>query len=491
MKRSLKLLLAAGLLGLLSAGCDLAGDDEDTSGIVTLSGTVLNEETNNPVPHAFVQVMPLGLRFEADSLGNYSFDVEIDSTMELVVSATKDGFSNAETDVLALAGRSIDVPTLRIAQTVEEDAVSGRASNLLLLRQSSQSIGVRESGSEEVAQITFQVADSLGRPIVLDKAVDVRFSFGVNPAGDAFLFPEIGRTDNNGQVTVNLSSGTTAGVVQIVAQTTVGGRTIRSLPVSVAIHGGLPDQRHFTLGPGRFNFPGLRSFGLKNNISVIVGDQYGNPVKVGTSVYFTTNYGVVGGSTLTGSDGSGGVDLTSANPVPPDGVAHIIATTADRNQLPVSATTAVVFSGVPVVTVSPAFARLGQTYDLYVMDQNGNPLVEGTSISVVVEGTKVKGVGHTGVRLDDTVFLGGLNYENILRGPGITQFRFRAVEDLTLDEDGSPKVEAIKITLTSENGSMEIVLGPEGTTAQVRALTPAVTPAVETLRDGLRARLMD
>lgn len=457
MKRLFYSLFIAALL--ITSSCDAV---EDEGGIALLVGQVLNQETNNPVAGAFVTISPLDILVETDEEGRYSTEVDLDSTTTLQLTATKDGFGTATTNVLAIADRTIEVPTLRIRQEAEVQE-SGRASNILLLDQSAQNIGVKESGSEEVANITFQVADSLGRPVILSNAVDVVFTLGEQPGGGEFIFPERVRTDNNGQATVNLSSGTRAGVVQIVAEAQVGGRTIRSLPVSVAIHGGLPQQQHFSLGPERFNFAGLRRYGVINPISVIVGDKYSNPVKPGTAVYFSTTHGVIEGSVLTNDQGRGSVDLISADPLPPDGIAVITATTADENQNQVMDQTPVVFSGVPVVSVSPTVARLDQTYQLTVHDQNGNPLVEGTVISVSVEGTRVKAVGNTNVRLDDTAFIGGMAWENVLRGPGITEFTFRAVPDLRIDEEGNPVVESITIRVSGENGSIEIVLTPAGT----------------------------
>lgn len=450
--------LLTAILCLNLVACDLQGE-EDASGITTLSGRVLDAETNNPVAHAFIRVLPHDQLFEADSAGQYDFDLEIDSSMELSISASKPGYATSGTDVLALPGRQIDVPVLRLQQTGDMAPVSGDPSNILLLDQSTQSIGVKGSGSQEVATATFQLADSLGRPVVLDQAADVKFSLGVAPGGGEFIYPTSARTDNNGQVKVNLSAGTRAGVVQIIAETTVNGTKIVSRPVSVSIHGGLPDQTHFTLGPARFNFPGLRTFGLENPISVIVGDQYGNPVKPGTSVYFTTEGGVIEGSILTDDQGRGSVSLISANPLPDDGIAVITASTADENQQVVTSQTAVVMSGVPIVTVSPTTAQLNQTYQLTVMDQNGNPLAGGTIISVKVEGTKVKAVGNTNVELDDTAFLGGLTYDHVARGQGITEFTFRAVQDLNIEEEGEPEVETITILVSGPNGSLEIVLG--------------------------------
>lgn len=476
-------IVALTLSGVL-IGCDSTGD-EDSGGVVTLTGRVLNIETNNPVPGAFIRVLPFDLLYETDEEGAYSISVEIDSTMELQLSASANGFTSDGAAILALAGRVIDVPTLRLRQVAETDPVSGAVSNLLLLSQSEQSIGVKESGSQEVAEIVFQAADSLGRPIVLDHAIPVRFKFGAQPGGGEFLSPAEGRTDNNGQVSVNLSSGTRAGVVQIIAETEADGRIIRSKPVAVSIHGGLPDQAHFSLGPERFNFPGLLAYGIQNEISVIVGDKYGNPARPGTSVYFTTNHGVIEGSTITSNTGQGSATLLSANPIPDDGIAVVTATTADENQQIVTAQIPVVFSGTPVVSVTPSHAQLGQTYRLSVRDGNGNPLVAGTTISVRAEGTKVKAVGNTNVVLGETAFADFnsdgdiLDYEDVLRGPGITEFTFRAVDDLRIDEEGEPTLETITISVSGENGSIEIVLTPSGD-----VISPSRRAVVESLQSG-------
>ena len=393
--------------------------------------------------------------------------------MELTVRATKDGFTSTSTNVLALADREINVPTLRIAPLGEEEPESGKASNILLLDQSDTSIGVLGSGSREVANLTFQVADSSGRPVVLDKGATINFRFGVRPNGGEFISPTTAQTDNNGEVKVNLSSGTRAGVVQLIAETVVDGRTIVSRPVSVSIHGGLPDQTHFTLAPARFNFPGLTKYGLTNAISVTVGDKYANPVKPGTAVYFTTEGGIIEGSTLTNATGQGSVSLISANPVPNRGIAVVTASTADENQNVVTDRIPVVFSGTPVVTVSPSVASLDQTYSLTVEDFNGNPLAPGTTLSVRAEGTKVKAVGNTSVTLEDTAFRDQngdgdiLDYEDVLRGPGLTNFTFRVVaEEVEAPAEGEtstedePEVEAVTIKVSGPNGGYELVLTP-------------------------------
>lgn len=449
-------------LAILWTGCDaFSNDDDDDSGTVFLSGQIINEVTKNPVPNAVVRVLPFDLVFEADEEGRYDFNVEVDSTMDLRIRATANGFSESSLTVLGLAGREIQVPTLSIFPIVDEERTSGKASNILLLEQSSSSIGVKESGSEEVANITFQLADSSGNAVILDQKALVNFRFGVHPGGGEFLNPPAAETDNNGVATVHLSSGTTAGVVQIIAETVVDGRTIRSQPVAVTIHGGLPDQTHFSLGPVIRNFPGLNQYGLTNSMTVIVGDKWSNPVRPGTSVSFSTSHGVIEGSTTTDSRGQGSVTLLSANPLPPDGIAHIRATTADDQNNLVEAITPVVFSGITIAEIDPGSAQIGQTYTLTLTDQNGNPLVAGTSIAVDVAGEAVKVVGATAVTLDDTQFSGGMNFEHVVRGPGWTEFTFTIVQDIdpTVDPPPVPRVDALSIRISSPNGNLDIVLG--------------------------------
>lgn len=487
MRRLFFLLLCSTLI-LWSAGCD-ATDDE--SGTVTLVGEVFDASRNQPLANAFVTVQAEDnpdidenedIIIETDERGQYETSFEIDRATEVQLTARRDGFTTDQQTIFAVAGRTITVPRFSLQRTREEEPTSGTPSNILLLSQSSESIGVVEGGAQEVATLTFQVADSAGRPVTLENEALVRFRLGVQPGGGEFIAPQQAGTNDRGQVEVNLSSGTRAGVVQVIAEATVDGRTIRSKPVPISIHGGFPDAVHFSAGPDVFNFPGLLRFGLTNPVSVLVGDRYGNPARPGSSVYFTTDSGVIEGSTLTDDQGRGTVDLISGRPLPPRGVAIVSieaagteppydANAPDYGEVRITDQFPVILSGVPVVTVSPTTARLGQTYSLTVVDQNGNPLAGGTTISVRAEGTKVKATGNTAVTLDDSAFLDqngdgdALDYEDVLRGRGITEFTFRVVEDQTIDEGGVPTIETVTITVSGSNGSVEIVLTAEGTVA--------------------------
>ena len=498
------LLLMLGLLGLFSISCDSADDE---SGTVTLMGRVLDAETNEPIANAFVRVLANAafdkdpdqdILVETDEDGRYSVDVKIDFTADLTLVANEDAYGTDRRTILAIADRTIEVPTFRLRRVVAEEVESGTPSNILLVGATNTVIGVIESGSDEVTNITFQVADSAGQAITIDDQAVVRFTLGQQPGGGEFISPTEALTDNSGLVTVNLSSGTKAGVVQVIAETTTkDGTTIRSKPVAVTIHGGLPDQNHFTVGPARFNFPGLIAFGIKDQIGVVVGDKWSNPVRPGTAVYFKTTHGVIEGSLQTDAEGRGSIDLISGNPfpvpnhptVPSLGIAIVEAETAgnisadpdnpdpnDDGQQRVSTFFPVLFSGFINISVDPPVAILGQTYALTVTDHLGNPLAEDTKITVRAEGTKVKAVGNTDVDLGDTGFevldnLGLPSSYRAFTGPGITQFTFRAVEDLRIDEDGVPTLEAVTIRVSGPNGRLEVVLTAGGVNTRTLGAT--------------------
>ncbi|MEM6337497.1 MAG: hypothetical protein AAF752_13085, partial [Bacteroidota bacterium] len=407
MKRLSSLGLMLGLLTLLVAGCDSADDGVPQEGSVRIFGQVVNAETQEPVSEALIRLEPIGRVFTADTEGRYDFSIDVDSTTTIEVIASKEGFDSDRTTITAVAEREIEVPAFRLTRIAVDGPVSGRATSILLSQQTATTIGIRESGSAETASLTFVMADSLGRPVTLENKAVMRFSLATTPGGGEYIFPESTETNNAGEAIVNLTSGLRAGVIQIVAEADVDGETIRSKPVSMTIHGGLPDQTHFTIAPSTFNFPGNIVYGLTAEISVIVGDEYSNPVRPGTAVYFNTSHGVIEGAVETGAAGGGSVRLISANPLPGSGeVAVVRASTSDKNENEVVGYTAVVMSGPTTIQVTPGFAALGQTYQVRLADPFGNPLTEGTTLSVTAEGTKVKAVGNSDVTLGETIIRG-------------------------------------------------------------------------------------
>ncbi|MEZ4702682.1 MAG: hypothetical protein R2834_20275 [Rhodothermales bacterium] len=464
MRNTVLISIFVACLVAVGAGCDVFSGNED-AGVVTLSGLVVDAATSEPVVGAFLQIQPQGLLEETDANGRYSVDVDIDSTMNVTIIASKSGYSNTSTTVLAVANREIDVATIRMSPTSsgtdQGGRESGRGSNILLLNQSTDVIGVRESGSTEVAEVVFQVTDSLGRPINLDNAITINFSFGVDPGGDAFIFPESGVTNNDGVVRTNVSSGTRAGVIQLVATANVGGRTIRSLPVNLTVHGGLPDDNHFSIGM-TLNEPCWRIINFQSRVVGVIGDQYGNPVRPGTSVYFTTTGGVIEGSAQTDALGVVGVTKVSGAPHPVHptfgpGYGIITASTADRNQQQITDDAVFLCSGTANIFVPPSQGALvvSRAYQFFVYDENQNPLSQGSTITVRASGENVAAFGNTDVTLSDVLF----------GGTGITEFSFGIQNGGAVDDMGNllpEKIEAVTIKVAGPNGNAERVILANG-----------------------------
>jgi hypothetical protein len=420
--------------------------------MVILSGSVFESVTGSPIDSAVVKVTGITPQIVTytDSTGKYRVSFEVETETDVNVIAFKEGYEPDTVAVLAIPGRTVNVPSLLLKRTAPETPTSGEPASIVLVSQTAKSIGVKGSGSVETAQMVFEVQDSSGKPVDLAHSVEVSFRIGSGPGGGEFIYPPKARTDAKGRVTANIVSGTKAGVVQIVAESNVGSKTIRSLPVVIVIHGGLPDSAHFSIAPEKLNFPGYNVFGLRNKITAYVGDKYGNPVKPGTAVYFTTTGGIIEGSALTNEQGQGSVDLISAEPRPVHpvlgpGYAVITATTADENQRTIKAETIVLFSGIPQITVEPAtfdIPNLGsQVFNYTVSDQNGNPLAGGTTIRVTIDGKDIRALGDLDITIPDT------------RDRSWTRFSF-AIQDTTSDTVERPVL--IRISASGPNGSATV-----------------------------------
>ena len=471
------------LLAGFAAGCSLF---EDESLDATLSGRITDEAGASVAGAIVTATFPAALErgpltTSTNDNGQYVFSFSIDESESVSLAVT------AELNEVVIGSRDVSIssgtPNRANVDFVlagdsggpsdQPSRESGTISRLIVAQQSGTVIRVQESGGPESVAITFVAVDSIGRRLASDRSVDVRFTLGQNPGAGLEVNPTSIATNALGEATAVVTSGTRSGVVQVIAEAPAAdGGTVRSDPVRITIHGGMPAQERFTLGPTTRNIPGLVRFNEETELEVIVGDTYGNPVVPGTAVYFTTTHGLVGGSTETDDSGLGAVTLRSANPLPSqNGIAIATAETAGADGERVSGQTPVVFSGITTVTVNPGSAGFG-SYNLTVDDPLGNPLAGGTSVSVTVEGTGTLVSGYTNTTIDDTdVTASDLNGDGQLQssevgvivGPGITQFPFSVSRDPESTE--TPEVTAIKISVTSPNGNLDVTLFPSSTNA--------------------------
>jgi hypothetical protein len=471
-----------GLLLVASLALWIAACDATTLEPAVLNGVVTNAETDEPVAGALVQLFDsartrIFAETTSDAGGQFSFTIDLDSTATFRVAASISGFQAAERTVTLRAEEVFTLSAPLALAPLDNGGPGGpgepteprEARSITLADRTSQTIGVSGSGSVETSTLTFAVLDGRGEPLDEISSVLVRFRLLNQPsipgsAGAEFLFPDEAMSDEDGQASVTLTSGTTSGPVQVQAEIETPAGIIRSTPVVITIHGGLPDQDHFTVAPVQRNFHARTIYGIENVITVIVGDQYGNPVQPNTSIFFTTTHGVVEGSGATDALGRASAILQSADPLPNiDGLGTITARTVGIGGSSVSKTTLVLFSGPTVVELEFVGGDLdngGEEYIYRVTDDLGNPIVGGSTVSVTVEGEEIRTIGDTAVTIPDSR----------VPGEGITEFRF-LVRKAASDSE-NPSIDNIVIQVTSLNGNRtySYFMRPAGA---VGILTPA------------------
>lgn len=358
-----------------------------------------------------------------------------DTTYEVVYSRTKNSIDLGE---IKMRGRSSSL----------DSQVTGRPSFrpkvLTFVRSTFPLISIKGAGND-ITSLTFEVRDSVGNPVDANNKALVRFKVISSPDAEVALNRSSVVTNTIGQVVVQLSAGKRAGIAQVQAVyiDTVRADTVKSPIVSVTIAGGLPVASRFSIGSSKTNVPGLVKYNMRNTITAMVGDTFGNPVQQGTVVYFETTGGIIQPYSTTNADGTLSTDLITANPAPDSGIAIIKATVgtpgspsaaprlgknavdktvlikglrknlrsakqdaADAPAAPVASastivrTLAVLFTGAPIIrSVDSSFIvpPLGaKQIQFTVADLNGNPMSQGTSIKVTGVGLDTVGAELTG-----------------------------------------------------------------------------------------------
>jgi hypothetical protein len=467
MKRIFFALLLA-FLAAAAFSCDSPTSSENDPIIV--DGVVLDSESGDAIGNAIVRKFSPAPEVISitDADGRFSLELQVDSTYTALIEVRKEGFPLVNLDLLIIPDRDIILDPIFLGAAEEDDPddpsdpddpddgdddntnePSGPPSNIVLLSVSSSAISVAGTGENENAAFEFEVRDANGRPVDIENQTEVRFAFGSQPDGGEFLEPMTALTNEAGIATTNLTSGTVAGVTQVVAEfTRADGAVIQSRPVGISIESGLPDQDHFAVATDNLNVPG-NVLNVQNGITALAGDRYGNVVQPGTVVYFTTDGGVIQGSAPTNDLGSANVTMLTGSPFPehPDfgpGFATVRARTANDNDETIETSTVVLFSLAPQIGITPAQVNVenggSQTFTYTVSDIHGNPMVGGTSIEVGVEGDNLDVIGDVSITMPDTQG----------RGPGITQYEFTLTDADAETEEEKPV--QITIEVSGPNG---------------------------------------
>ena len=323
-----------------------------------------------------------------------------------VITATADGVTTPVSGSLAIAA-----PSASSVQFVEALPVD-------------KSIVIRGQGGinrTETATLRFRVFDVFDRPLA-----GKQVNFSVSPAGAVTLNKATDSTDQNGEVitTVNsLDAPTTFRVQAVLPGTATAGRAdISTTSDSIVVTTGLPVQRAFSISVSQSNVDGWSyDSGTTTpaaTVSVLLADQFGNPVADGTPIVFQTNLGAIGTSSSGGCttvNGGCSVPFRTQNPrvaspntpatpcntgagATPDstrpGVATICASTTDGSNTQAVKTT-ITFSDETLArayvngATTPSTGDLGnasandaKVFTLQLTDLNGNPLPADSTVAV-------------------------------------------------------------------------------------------------------------
>ncbi len=179
-------------------------------------------------------------------------------------------------------------------------------------------------GRKESAVLTFKVLDQNNKGL---GGVDVNFK-ATTTTGGLTVRPDKGTTDANGLVSTTVSSGTIPTPVRVIAQAIRNGVPVGGLSDVLTISTGLPIQRFMSLSIDHPNIEGLTHDGEVANVTVMLADQYGNPIADATVVNFVTEGGSIASSSqgaCTTVNGGCSVQLRSQEFRPANGRVTVLA----------------------------------------------------------------------------------------------------------------------------------------------------------------------
>lgn len=437
---------------------------------IEISGIIYDSNTNEPISKVVVLTDFSSRWTTSDSAGYFSLGLKIvEPVREINFTFNKDGYVSATKTKYWISpsdSEGINLGEIRLTPATGEvckEDDTHKPSSIAFISATHQEINVKEVGGIEQSILTFEVRDSSGTPLDIDTTLIVSILHG--PGGGETISNRFLRTNSQGQVEARLISGIKAGVVQILATIPTESGEIKSIPVIIVIHSGLPDESHFSLAAEYLNIPGLVKFGVTDNITAYVGDKYGNYVKDGTAVYFTTSGGMIYGAGFT-QGGEATATLKSCEPLPEDGFVTVTAKTADRTNDTVNDSivvrSTVLFSGAPMIrNIHPQDFYIIKSYDpnlhpssaydssratIYfeVEDENGNPLVQGTKLSVTPNPDAVSiSTNFPTDGLPDTQDTTYTNFKMIIVG--------KKLEDILSEEEYTGSV-TISISVSGPNG---------------------------------------
>lgn len=182
------------------------------------------------------------------------------------------------------------------------------------------------AGLSELSVVTFKLVGTDGLPLANQT---VNFSIN-NSIGGINIEPASAVTGFDGVVSTSVHSGTVPTSVRITAEASIvdGAETniVSTQSANLAVGVGMPDQNSMSLSLSTFAPEAWSYDGEEVDVTIRLGDHFNNFVPDGTTVYFTTEGGVIDPSCET-VDSACSVKWVSSDPRPSDHRVTILATT--------------------------------------------------------------------------------------------------------------------------------------------------------------------
>jgi hypothetical protein len=234
---------------------------------------------------------------------------------------TNNGCTLVTDTITAAIGNSIQRGTIKVGSanigSIQFSGSSAAGSSIVLR-------GSGGEGRSESAQVNFRVVDQQGSAL---GGVVVDFSATTNTGG-LKVSPDSATTDAAGNVSATVSSGTIPTPVRVIAKATRNGASITGLSDALTISTGLPIQKSMSMSVGHYNIEGDLYDGETTPVTIMMADQYGNPVSDNTALSIVTEGGAVGSAVRGGCttvNGACSVDLRSQDFRPLDGRVTVLA----------------------------------------------------------------------------------------------------------------------------------------------------------------------
>lgn len=251
-----------------------------------------------------------------------SFSVNNTALGSIVPQATVSGGDGVALATFSAGSDTVGTATITatsgsVSSTTTVNVTGAAAGSIEFISAEPQIIVIKNNGGQETSLIQFLVKDSGGNPVLGSQTV--RFTLS-GPNGGEYLGSTPGATTVDvgtvsGVASTTLHSGTIPGTATVVAS--VVGSTLSSSSGVIAIGGGTPSAKHFSLSTETLNLEGLAYDGMTTDITARLADRYGNyNVLQGTAVSFYAECGAINRAINLSAEGEGSVTFRTQEPRP-------------------------------------------------------------------------------------------------------------------------------------------------------------------------------